>query len=352
MSLQAEKLISRLTAEGIPVCSLATNPALPRGLAWVGSVPGLRTLIRELQFLFALLETWHGCDIVHHFSASGLYFFAHSAPLLFLGRLSKKRVILNYRGGHASKFFDAWNWCAIPLIRLASAVCVPSEFLQKVFGDLGVSASILPNIAETDELRWDLRDRFQPKLLITRHLDPMYNTECALRAFRTVKQCCPEATFTVAGDGSEANRLRTLASEWKLTGLRFLGAVPSSDLPALYAAHDIYLNSSNVDNFPGALVEAACCGLPIVTTGAGGIPWMIRNRESGIVVNLDDDEALAAAVIEIVEHPELGRRFARNARLWAEQFSWQNVLPRLLKVYGAPSAQPKSHIPEAQVLTP
>jgi glycosyltransferase involved in cell wall biosynthesis len=98
------------------------------------------------------------------------------------------------------------------------------------------------------------------------------------------------------------------------------------------------VNSSNVDNFPGALVEAACCGLPIVSTRAGGIEDMIISRHNGILVDLNDHEALAAGVIEIVEDCEFSRQLARRARVWAEQFSWQNVLPVLSRVYDLPLA--------------
>jgi len=209
---------------------------------------------------------------------------------------------------------------------------------------------VLPNITPTDMFRWKEREHFAPSLLATRHLDPMYNTECLLRAFRVIRKRFPQASLSVAGDGSEADRLRELVSRWNLGGVKFLGPVAHHNLPALYAAHDIYLNSSNVDNFPGALVEAACCGLPIVTTGAGGIPLMIKHGERGIVVGLNDDAALAAGVIEIVEHPEFASRLARQARNWAEQFSWKDVLPRLLACYGSPVTVVETHVSEADAL--
>jgi glycosyltransferase involved in cell wall biosynthesis len=334
MSLQAERLILRLAEEGICVEVVPTNLQPPRILMWIQKVPGLRTLIRELQYLAALARHLHDCETFHHFSASGLYFFAHSAPLLLAGAWSKKRVLLNYRGGKADDFLKTWGWIAVPLIRLATSICVPSKFLQQVFAKYGLTSTLLPNIAQTEMFPWNERESFAPSLLVTRHLDPMYNTECLLRAFRIIKDRFPEAVLSVVGEGSEEIRLRNLVGQWQLSGVRFLGSVAHRDLPTLYASHNIYVNSSNVDNFPGALVEAACSGLPIVTTGAGGIPWMIRNRENGIVVNLNDEKALAAGVVEIVEHSEFGRNLARNARTWAEQFAWKNVFPKLLSAYG------------------
>jgi glycosyltransferase involved in cell wall biosynthesis len=114
----------------------------------------------------------------------------------------------------------------------------------------------------------------------------------------------------------------SIESRLELEGVHFKGYVPAAELPALYVAHDIFVNASNADNFPAALVEAACSGLPIVTTAAGGIPDMIRDRENGLLIGLNDHQALAAAFIELVEEPELARRLAWSARAWVEQFSW------------------------------
>jgi glycosyltransferase involved in cell wall biosynthesis len=169
---------------------------------------------------------------------------------------------------------------------------------------------------------------------VTRHLEPIYNVECLLRALRIVQTRFPEAVLTIAGAGSEGNRLRDLVLSWGLQGVKFCGPVAHHELPALYAAHDIYVNSSSIDNFPGALVEAACCGLPIVTTCAGGIPQMISDRQNGILVDLNDHVSLAGAVVEIAKNPVLGQSLARQARLWAEQYSWSKIFPLLLDCYG------------------
>ena len=211
---------------------------------------------------------------------------------------------------------------------------MPSEFLQQVFEDFGITATILPNLADTELFLFVEREHFSPKLFVSRNLEPMYDVECVLRAFRMVQAKVPQAVLGIAGDGSEANRLRSLVREWGLRGVRFYGAVPHEELPSLYQQHDIYVNASRVDNFPGALVEAACSGLPIVTTRAGGIPDMIRHRENGLLCAVGDANALANCVLEILEHQDVARLLARTAHAWAEQFSWRNAFPQLLQCYG------------------
>ncbi|HVI07513.1 MAG TPA: glycosyltransferase family 4 protein [Candidatus Binatia bacterium] len=351
MSLQAARLLRCLAEEGVTAEVVATNPLPPRGLAWAARASFLRTLLRELQYIASLIRKTPRCSVLHHFSASDFYFFAHSVPALLLAFCLRKRFILNYRGGNARAFLKQWAWCAIPLLRLADRVVVPSEFLRSVFTEFGLEASLLPNIAATETFAWKERHCFHPRFLIARNLEPMYNVECALRAFRRIQVRYPDAQLGIAGDGSEKLRLAALASDWNLRGVTFHGSVAHHNLPSLYASHDIFMNSSNVDNFPGAIVEAACSGLPIVTTRAGGIPWMIQDRENGMLADLGDDAALAAAAVEIVSDPSLGRDLARRARSWAEQFSWKNVFPLLLATYGSDSALGTVRVPEHEVLT-
>jgi glycosyltransferase involved in cell wall biosynthesis len=178
----------------------------------------------------------------------------------------------------------------------------------------------------------------------------MYDVECVLRAFRVLQAKIPEATLGVAGEGSEKDRLQTLVREWNLNGVNFYGAVPHQELSSLYLQHDIYLNASRVDNFPGALVEAACAGLPIVTTRAGGIPEMIQDRQNGLLCDVGDAGALANCVMEILEHQDFAHQLARNARSWAEQFSWHSVFPQLLQCYGFESGHRISALRSDEVL--
>jgi glycosyltransferase involved in cell wall biosynthesis len=61
---------------------------------------------------------------------------------------------------------------------------------------------------------------------------------------------------------------------------------------------------------------------------------MIRHRENGLLGDVGNADALAAGVVEIVRNEVLGRQLARNARSWAEQFSWHRVFPQLMQCYG------------------
>jgi glycosyltransferase involved in cell wall biosynthesis len=91
---------------------------------------------------------------------------------------------------------------------------------------------------------------------------------------------------------------------------------------------DIFLNTTDVDNTPVSVLEAMACGLPVVSTNVGGIPYLLNSEEDSLLVPPNDPEAMAGAVGRILRESGLARRLSRNARARAEASSWPVVLPR------------------------
>jgi glycosyltransferase involved in cell wall biosynthesis len=76
-------------------------------------------------------------------------------------------------------------------------------------------------------------------------------------------------------------------------------------MPEFYDSAEIYLTSPNIDCMPGSLLECLASGLPIVATKAGGIPFIVKDRESALLVDINDHEALAARAMELLEDEDL-----------------------------------------------
>jgi glycosyltransferase involved in cell wall biosynthesis len=91
---------------------------------------------------------------------------------------------------------------------------------------------------------------------------------------------------------------------------------------------DIFLNTTNVDNTPISVIEAMACGLCVVSTNVGGLPYLLENEEDALLVAPGDPEAMATAVRRLLTDAELAERLSRNARRKAEQFDWSVILPR------------------------
>jgi glycosyltransferase involved in cell wall biosynthesis len=218
MSIQAAKLAACLASEGVANHVLPANPVFPRALGFVEGVPGIRTITRTLLYFRSVALNLLSTDIVHHMSLCGVYFFALTVPLVFWTRLHGQRVVVNYRGGRAPTFLKRWSWAVIPVMRRANSVIVPSEFLQRTFNDYGLSTTVVPNIVETLRFPYRSRNSVSPNLIVTRHLEPLYNMECILRAFQIIKARFADAQLSIAGSGSEAPRLRQLSRDWNWKG--------------------------------------------------------------------------------------------------------------------------------------
>ena len=84
---------------------------------------------------------------------------------------------------------------------------------------------------------------------------------------------------------------------------------------------------------PNSIIEAFACGLPVVSTNAGGIPYIVENERTGLLVEVDDHEALARAAIRLFEEEGLAARLISAAHDEVQKYSWQNVRQEWLRTY-------------------
>jgi glycosyltransferase involved in cell wall biosynthesis len=334
MALQAEKLFALLTASGIPTLGIQSNVKFPQLLTFIEKIKGIRTFIRFIIFLSSLFNLKQA-SVIQIFGASHWYFFLVVAPAILMAGLLDKKIILNYRGGEAEIFLSKWGFLAIPLIRKADIVTVPSLFLKEVLEKAtGKEVLIVPNMIDTQIFTYKERKNIKPHIVVSRQLEPRYNIACAIRAFRIIKDTYPEAQLKIAGTGSKKNNLKKLCVDLDLRDVYFLGALSHDQLAQVYDECDIMINSSNTDNFPGAILEAFACGLPVVTTNAGGIPFMVKQGENGILVNPNDHASLAHGVFSLLQNPSMVQSFSMNGRKIAQEHSWQNIKIKLFNLYG------------------
>jgi len=334
-SRQAVRLREALSPEpDLDIGFVPHNPRLPGVLRSLQSIKYVRTVVTTVYYVMLLLWRIPRYDIVHVFSASYYSYSLSVIPALLIARLYGKKSIVNYRSGEAEDHLANWR-TAVPTIRWADEIVVPSGYLVDVFARHGLRARAIHNIVELDRFCFRERHPVRPVFLTSRLLQPLYNVACVLRAFAIIQQHYPEATLTVAGDGFLRADLEALARELKLRNCEFIGFVPFDRMPALYDAADIYLSATNIDNMPSSLTESMASGLNVVTTdGGGSIPYIMTNEQTGLIVNCDDHEALAAAAIRLLEDNEFALKLVRKAHQSTEKFTWPYIRNEWLKVYG------------------
>src|SRR5690606_21965536 len=133
------------------------------------------------------------------------------------------------------------------------------------------------------------RDPARVHLVVTRNLEPIYGIGAAIEAFAIVRRTIEGAVLTIAGEGPERPRLERLAAELGVSDkVKFAGRLDRSAMAALYRDADLMLNPSTVDNMPNSILEAYAAGVPVVSTDAGGIPYIARNEETALLVPAGD----------------------------------------------------------------
>ncbi|MEO8751915.1 MAG: glycosyltransferase family 4 protein [Casimicrobiaceae bacterium] len=332
MANQTQQLVRLLREGGLAAEVLQVNaPYHPR---WVARLRGVRAIFRLVPYVMAL---WRGAgrvQLFHVMANSGWAWHFFAAPAIWIARLRGIPAVVNYRGGEAAAFMQRQSAWVRPSLRMASALIVPSAFLRRVFGRWALDTDIVPNIVDLA--------RFTPgpvrsagiELLVARNLEVIYDIGTALRAFALVRLRHPDARLTVAGSGPRREDLERLAKELGIgDGVVFTGRLDNEQMAAQYRAASIALNPSLADNMPISLLEAMASGTPIVTTNVGGIPDLVEDGITGLLVPPGDPAAMASAVLRLTEDPTLAAELRAAGIEAARSYTWGSVRPQLFAVY-------------------
>ena len=147
-------------------------------------------------------------------------------------------------------------------------------------------------------------------------------------------QSRPQACFLIAGEGPLKAGLAEQIKRLGLLGRVFLlGQVP--DPASLLKCLDLFVLSSWGEGMGSVLLEAAACNVPVVATTAGGIPEIIEDARSGLLVKPRDPEALAKAVGRLIDQPGLARDLSARALENLPRFGLARMARQMEDVYAA-----------------
>lgn len=283
--------------------------------------------LRRLADILSSLVVWRNeVDLVVHSVFSGSAFGVTDAASA-LCRLLNLPQIFVLRGGALPEFAGRHpGWVARVMDR-AEAIVAPSGFLAHQFSALAPDIQVIPNIIDLHLYPYRQRTKVQPRLLWMRTFHDVYHPEMAIETLAALRRTHPEATLTMAGqDKGLLEPVRALAAEQGVdTAVRFAGFLDSAGKTREFAAHDIYLNTNRVDNMPVSVVEAAAFGVPVIATAVGGVPFLLEDGRSGLLVPDSDAEAMAEAVRRLIDDPDLASSLSANGRRLAEASAWPRV---------------------------
>lgn len=349
MAAQTQQLAQLLTDAGSIVTIVQVNA--PYRPAWLGSVKGFRAFVRLVPYVLRLLQVTRDLDVLHVMANSGWAWHLFAVPAVWIASLRRVPVVVNYRGGGAEAFLERSAALIRATLNRSSVLVVPSGYLCEIFARFGIHARIVPNIIDLKRFRpgeQSRRNPDAPHLVVARNLEKIYDIPTAVRAFRVVRQTFTNARLTVAGSGPEGPALQDLVRELDLdSSVRFTGALSRDQMSALYRDADIVLNPSTTDNMPNSVLEALASGIPVVTTNAGGIPFIVTHRKTAMLVHPRDPQAMAESALEVLREPALAANLVAAGLEEVRQYSWDAVRDRWIGVY-ASSVQNRSAPPSVE----
>lgn len=172
-----------------------------------------------------------------------------------------------------------------------------------------------------------------PLLGLGARLTDQKGVDVLLEAMPQVRAAVPDVQLVIAGDGPELGPLQARAQRLGLEGtVRFLGL--RLDLPELTRTFDAFVIASRWEGLPMAMLEAMAARTPVVSTAVGGIPGVLHEGETGLLVPPLDPTALAGALVRICRDAALRARLATAARArFEEEFSAEVMTRRYEALY-------------------
>lgn len=184
----------------------------------------------------------------------------------------------------------------------------------------GVAVNVAPEQADTARHELGLT-RNDPLIVHVGNIRPHKGHETLIDTVTELIRSCPEVVVASIGgekhDG-DLDRVRAAAVAAGVeSNLRFLGR--RTDSLSFVAAADAFVNPSDLEGLPVAVLEAMSLGTPVVATAVGGVPAVIRNEETGLLADAGDSSALSMALLRLLSDRDLGRRLATRARALVER---------------------------------
>lgn len=239
-----------------------------------------------------------------------------------------KKVVLIIHGGSIPERLKASPQKYLRSFKRADVIVCPSAFIQTALKEYGVESVLIENVVQLDDYSFHLKSSFRPSIFWMRTLEDIYNPEMAVRVGGLLATQFPFFKMVMAGyDRGQLPMLKELASRLNISHkIEFPGYISKQQKDEYAASHDIYICTNRIDNAPVSFIEMMAMGLPIVSVRVGGIPYLLKEGYNGFMVELDDDEAMANAIISIIADPAKGMELAKNGLTFSKQFNATPVL--------------------------
>lgn len=340
-----------------PVC----NPIhLPSGIKLVSfSEKKIFKKFRRLAIILPLLsELTRKPDVVFLTSL-------HPYGLIveILCALLRRPYILATHGSEIIRILSGHNWMKVEAwaarksIKHATSVFAISNYTAEL--DLRLLARerdihVIPNGVNIEQFKpsskkistlnkWIQVDHDHPFVMLTvSTLTRRKGQIQIIKAMELLKEKYPQIVYIIVGDGPERSNLENEVQRGKLKDqVYFLGLVPYIEVLEFYHNANLFILTSRlivdhpiegIEGFGIVFLEANACGLPVIGSRVGGIPDVVKEGETGLLVDPENPAEIADAIEILMNDEALRNRLGQNGIQWAREHDWSLIVPKYLEV--------------------
>lgn len=289
----------------------------------------LRLLDMMVQTIRYKSET--DCVIIDTYST---YNFWYAFAVSQLARIFEIRYIPILHGGELPKRLQQNPVLCKMIFKHAYRNVAPSGYLLQAFSQAGFLNTIfIPNSIKLDDYQFKVRENYGPKLLWVRSFSKIYNPEMALHVLADLQKDFPHAQLCMIGpekDGALKSS-KNLAKQLKLD-VKFTGKLPKIEWVKLSEAYDIFINTTHYDNTPVSVIEVMVLGLPVVSTNVGGLPFLLEDRKTALLVDDNDVAAMSNNIRILLSDKKYATDLAQNAYEVAKGFDSEKVKQQWVEI--------------------
>jgi len=277
--------------------------------------------------LWAIIKYSNRIDyvLIDTYSTKNFYYALATSQLC---RVLKLKYIPILHGGNLPYRLDKSSKLSKWIFSNSYKNVAVSKYLMYEFDKRGYESVFIPNVLEIEKYCFLKRGFSNPRLLYVRAFANIYNPEMAIKVLNEIKNVYPKAVLCMVGPEKDSSFESCKALVRKLgmeSSVEFTGMLQKKEWHKKSEDYNIFINTTNIDNAPVSVIEAMALGLPIVSTNVGGLPFLIENNKTGILVNKNDISAMVNAIASICENKEITNQLVINARKQVEKYDWNNV---------------------------
>ncbi len=288
--------------------------------------------LRRAEYVKRLIEQIEP-DVVHaHYASSYGYWGMKSGFRPFLLSVWGTDVV-EFPSNMISRIFLK------RIIKSADVITATSEYLRgvasKFMDDNRTPVYVVPFGVEIGPMASKKTVSDTVRLIYTKGHHKRYGPDILLKAFKAALEKCSSLSLTLAGEGKMTPQLKKMAANLGIADkMEFTGFIDNGKVPAELAAHDILVMPSLREGFGVSSLEASATGLPTIATNVGGIPEIVVDGKTGLLVPPGDVSALAEAIVRFAQDAGLRHDFGMNARAFVEKrYNWDKNVDQMIDLY-------------------